>query len=44
VTEATAGKRVAADIYQAKIAGDYAAFLDTGPWTDFKFPITAFGR
>ncbi|WP_434723690.1 hypothetical protein [Mesorhizobium sp. RIZ17] len=37
VTEATAGKRVAADIYQAKIAGDYAAFLDTGPWTDFPY-------
>lgn len=37
VTEATAGKRVAADIYQAKIAGDYAAFLDTRPWTDFPY-------
>lgn len=37
VTEATAGKRVAADIYQAKAAADYAGFLDTRAWSDFPF-------
>lgn len=37
ITEATAGRRVAADIYQAKAAGDYAGFLDGKPWSDFPY-------
>ncbi|TPI28179.1 hypothetical protein FJ414_27625 [Mesorhizobium sp. B3-1-6] len=37
ITEATAGKRVAADIYQAKAAGDHAVFLDTRPWSNFPY-------
>jgi hypothetical protein len=36
ITEATAGKRTAADIYQAKVA-DYAAFLDQVPWYQFPY-------
>jgi hypothetical protein len=36
ITEATAGKRTAADIYQAKVAGEYASFLDQVPW--YRFP------
>ncbi|CDX61130.1 conserved exported hypothetical protein [Mesorhizobium plurifarium] len=37
ITEATAGKRIAADIYQAKVAGDYAAFIDKTPWYEFPY-------
>jgi len=37
VTEATAGKRTAADIYQAKVAAEYAAFLDQVPWYQFPY-------
>ncbi|MER8975321.1 MULTISPECIES: hypothetical protein [unclassified Mesorhizobium] len=38
ITEATAGKRTAVDIYQAKVAADYAGFLDQVPW--YQFPYT----
>ncbi|MEO5755578.1 MAG: hypothetical protein ABIQ51_01860 [Mesorhizobium sp.] len=37
ITEAMAGKRTAADIYQAKVAADYAAFLDQVPWYQFPY-------
>ncbi|WP_246684718.1 hypothetical protein [Mesorhizobium sp. B2-7-1] len=37
ITEATAGKRIAADIYQAKVASDYAAFLDKTRWYEFPY-------
>ncbi|MER9133616.1 hypothetical protein [Mesorhizobium sp. M0768] len=37
VTEATAGKRTAVDIYQAKVAADYAGFLDQVPWYQFPY-------
>ena len=37
ITEATAGKRTAADIYQAKVAAEYAGFLDQGPWYQFPY-------
>ncbi|QPC91319.1 hypothetical protein [Mesorhizobium sp. INR15] len=37
ITEAIAGKRTAADIYQAKVAADYAAFLDQVPWYQFPY-------
>ncbi|MER8802647.1 hypothetical protein [Mesorhizobium sp. M0998] len=37
ITEATAGKRTAADIYQAKVAADYAGFLDQVPWYQFPY-------
>jgi hypothetical protein len=37
ITEATAGKRTAADIYQAGVARDYAAFLDQVPWYQFPY-------
>lgn len=36
-TEATAGKRTAVDIYQAKVAADYAGFLDQVPWYQFPY-------
>jgi hypothetical protein len=37
ITEATAGDRTAADDYQAKVAADYAAFLDQVPWYQFPY-------
>ncbi|MER9180497.1 hypothetical protein [Mesorhizobium sp. M0767] len=37
VTEATAGKRTAVDIYRAKVAADYAGFLDQVPWYQFPY-------
>ncbi|MES0031125.1 hypothetical protein [Mesorhizobium sp. M0040] len=37
ITEATAGKRTAVDIYQAKVAADYAGFLDQVPWYQFPY-------
>lgn len=37
VTEAASGKRTAADIYQARVATDYAAFLDQVPWYQFPY-------
>ncbi|MER8502108.1 hypothetical protein NKH80_19580 [Mesorhizobium sp. M0904] len=37
VTEATAGKRTAVDIYQAKVAAEYAGFLDQVPWYQFPY-------
>ncbi|UVK41057.1 hypothetical protein LHFGNBLO_002608 [Mesorhizobium sp. AR10] len=37
VTEAIAGKRTAADIYQAKVAGEYAGFLDQALWYQFPY-------
>ena len=37
ITEATAGGRTAADDYQAKVAADYAAFLDQVPWYQFPY-------
>ncbi|MER8782611.1 hypothetical protein NKI39_18590 [Mesorhizobium sp. M0664] len=37
VTEAIAGKRTAVDIYQAKVAADYAGFLDQVPWYQFPY-------
>ncbi|PDQ21643.1 hypothetical protein CN311_08300 [Mesorhizobium sanjuanii] len=37
ITEATAGRRTAADIYQAKVAAEYAGFLDQTPWYQFPY-------
>ncbi|PTE09857.1 hypothetical protein [Mesorhizobium helmanticense] len=37
ITEATAGRRTAADIYQAKVAAEYAGFLDQVPWYQFPY-------
>jgi len=37
ITEATAGRRTAADDYQAKVAADYAAFLDQVPWYQYPY-------
>ncbi|MER8477845.1 hypothetical protein [Mesorhizobium sp. M1163] len=37
ITEATAGKRTAVDIYQAEVAADYAGFLDQVPWYQFPY-------
>ncbi|WP_404925201.1 hypothetical protein [Mesorhizobium sp. ORM16] len=37
ITEAIAGRRTATDIYQAKVAAEYAAFLDQGPWHQFPY-------
>ena len=37
ITEVIAGKRIAVDIYQAKVAGDYAASLGSKPWSDFPY-------
>ncbi len=37
ITEATAGKRTAADIYQAKAAADYAGFIAKMPWYQFPY-------
>lgn len=37
ITEATSGKRTAADIYQAKVAAEYAGFLDQVPWYQFSY-------
>ncbi|WP_137934868.1 hypothetical protein [Mesorhizobium comanense] len=37
ITEAMAGKRTAADIYQARVAADYAGSLDQAPWYQFPF-------
>ncbi|MER8994806.1 hypothetical protein [Mesorhizobium sp. M0678] len=37
IAEATAGKRTAVDIYQAKVAADYAGFLDQVPWYQFPY-------
>lgn len=37
VTEATAGKRTAVDIYQAKVAAEHAGFLDQVPWYQFPY-------
>ncbi|MER9838004.1 hypothetical protein NKJ28_23945 [Mesorhizobium sp. M0145] len=37
ITEATAGKRTTVDIYQAKVAADYAGFLDQVPWYQFPY-------
>ena len=37
ITEATSGKRTATDIYQAKVAGEYASFLDQVPWYQFPY-------
>ncbi|TIO04188.1 hypothetical protein [Mesorhizobium sp.] len=37
ITEATSGKRAAVDIYQAKVAGEYAGFLDQVPWYEFPY-------
>ncbi|MER8612465.1 hypothetical protein [Mesorhizobium sp. M0435] len=37
ITEATAGKRTAVDIYQAEVAAEYAGFLDEVPWYQFPY-------
>lgn len=37
ITEATAGKRTATDIYQAKAAADYAGFLGQSSWYQFPY-------
>ncbi|MER8551914.1 hypothetical protein NKH69_11665 [Mesorhizobium sp. M0976] len=37
ITEATAGKRTAVDIYQAEVAAEYAGFLDQVPWYQFPY-------
>lgn len=37
VTELAAGRRTAVDAYQAKVAADYAAFLDQVPWYEFPY-------
>ncbi|AZN95937.1 hypothetical protein EJ066_00680 [Mesorhizobium sp. M9A.F.Ca.ET.002.03.1.2] len=37
ITEATSGKRAAVDIYQAKVASEYAGFLDQVPWYEFPY-------
>ncbi|TPM44309.1 hypothetical protein FJ959_21565 [Mesorhizobium sp. B2-2-4] len=37
ITEAIAGRRTATDIYQGKLAAEYAAFLDQGPWYQFPY-------
>jgi len=37
VTELAAGRRTAADDYQARVAADYAAFLDQVPWYEFPY-------
>jgi hypothetical protein len=37
ITEAMAGKRTAADIYQARVAADYAGSLDQVPWYQFPY-------
>ncbi len=37
VTELAAGKRTAVDAYQARVAADYAAFLDQVPWYEFPY-------
>ena len=37
VTEAIGGHRTAADVYQAKVAAEYAAFLDQVPWYQFPY-------
>ncbi|BCG93366.1 hypothetical protein [Mesorhizobium sp. 131-2-1] len=36
ITEAIAGKRTATDNYQARMASEYASFLDRAPW--YRFP------
>lgn len=37
ITEAIGGHRTAADVYQAKVAAEYAAFLDQVPWYQFPY-------
>ena len=37
LTEATSGGRTAVDDYQARVAADYAAFLDQMPWYEFPY-------
>jgi hypothetical protein len=37
ITEATSGRRIAVDVYQARIATEYAAFLDQVPWYQFPY-------
>jgi hypothetical protein len=37
ITQATANGRTAADKYQAKVAAEYAAFLDEAPWYQFPY-------
>ncbi len=37
ITEATSGKRIGVDVYQAGVAADYAAFLDQVPWYQFPY-------
>ncbi|GLS35569.1 hypothetical protein GCM10010869_11580 [Mesorhizobium tianshanense] len=37
ITEATSGKRAVVDIYQAKVAAEYAGFLDQVPWYEFPY-------
>lgn len=37
ITEATAGRRTAADAYQADVSGQYAAFLNQVPWYQFPY-------
>jgi hypothetical protein len=37
ITEATSGRRAAVDIYQAKVAAEYAGFLDQVPWYEFPY-------
>lgn len=36
-TEAVGGHRTAVDVYQAKVAAEYAAFLDQVPWYQFPY-------
>ncbi|PLP56076.1 hypothetical protein CYK37_27780 [Mesorhizobium loti] len=37
ITEAIGGHPTAADVYQAKVAAEYAAFLDQVPWYQFPY-------
>lgn len=37
VTEAIGGHRTTADVYQARVAAEYAAFLDQVPWYQFPY-------
>lgn len=37
VTEIASGRRTAVDAYQAKVAADYAAFLDQVPWYQYPY-------
>ncbi|MFE0014816.1 hypothetical protein ACFWXH_08225 [Mesorhizobium sp. NPDC059054] len=37
ITEAIGGQRTAVDDYQAKVAAEYAAFLDQVPWYQFPY-------